>query len=663
MIKLDNVCFSYGSGAKKTDVLRSVSLEINKGEAIAIVGPSGSGKSTLLNVMACFLQPSSGRIIIDDIDVSSLNNFELAYLRNRKLGFVFQQFHLLAKTTVLENIILPTLYPTELPRIPNAKARAEKLAAHLGLTHLLNNRPNQLSGGEQQRTAIARALINDADIIFADEPTGNLDSRNAANVIDIIKDLSRQGKTVVVITHDQQIAAQFDKIYHIHDGVIADQMRTSSTPTKKSISPPVPSLLRSIARTLPMSFSNMWRHKMRSFLTMLGICIGVAAVLATTTLGRFTKEKMLASYAELGINTINFSGYPSFRLTATDEVTTMFKQFDPLKDLQPLKRIFPNIKRIAPQTQPTWGNTVTYGGKATAPNVLATGVSEHTFHVMNWPLAKGHNFLAHHLLARSAVCIIGSDVERDLFRNIAPVGKIIHVSDQQSSFVCKVIGVLTPRTSNNPWDTTPNLKIFIPYTFFMGLPGHFWTGINNMLIEVKEGSGVEKTGNALKAYFTKKYGKSGEFVVGFDATLMEQMNRFLTIFSLVLTIIALISLSVGGIGIANMMLVSLAERYKEIGLKKAIGATDASIRMQFLQESLILCFVAGCIGLTLGFFGYEGAIYGASRLAPKVEFVWIVDNYALMLSFISIVVVGFLSGIVPAIKAERLAIAESMRAE
>jgi macrolide transport system ATP-binding/permease protein len=611
----------------------------------------------------------SGSLFIDDVDVARLNDFELATLRNQKIGFVFQQFHLLPKTSVINNVLLPTKYPCEIKKnAADSTDKAKRLIEYFGLVDQIDKMPNQLSGGQQQRVAIARSLINDADIILADEPTGNLDSKNAEQVIELLKELNGQGKTVVVITHDTNIAHQFNKVYEIHDGKIskdlaikaeANRSKPLRRPSKRKFSP-----LFTLRQLIPLAFENMRRHKVRSWLTMLGISIGVAAVLATTTLGNFTKDKMLTSYAELGVNTINFSGYPNFNLTATDDVPAIFKSFSDERDLKPLKRIFPNIRRIAPQSQMSWSNTITYGGRSVGPNVFANGVGEATFAIMNWPLKKGTSFFPYHMKARSPVCIIGSDVERDLFRNVSPINKIIHISEGEKSYVCRIIGVLTQRTSNKPWDTTPNLKVFLPYTYFMATTSQFWGGsVQNVLIEIEEGSGLEKTGLGIKNFFEKKYGKSGEFGVGFDATLLEQMNKFLNIFALVLTVIALICLGVGGISIANMMLVSLSERFKEIGLRKAVGATNASIRMQFLLESLFICLIAGLFGLVFGFAGYQGAIYGASKLVQNLKFEWIIDKAAVILAFVSIVVVGFLSGLVPALKAERLEIAEALRAE
>lgn len=523
--------------------------------------------------------------------------------------------------------------------------------------------PNQLSGGQQQRVAIARALMNDAEIILADEPTGNLDSQNAKSVIELLQELNQEGKTIIVITHDNKVANMLNKIYEIQDGKISsisDAHRRLYISNKKLENNKFS--LMSLFKLFPIALENLQRNRIRSYLTMLGISIGVAALLITSTLSKFGKEVILSSFAELGVNTINFMGYPNFALTAEDQIPAMYRYFDYEKDLKNLSTIFPNIKRIAPQTQYSWSNTVSFGGKSIGPEVSISGVAEHTFSIINWPLKKGHGFFKYHIQNKSNVCIIGSDIEKDLFKNMESLGQILHISSSDSSYVCKVIGVLTDKNNNKPWDTKPNAKVFLPYSFVPVVSNaYFQSNVFNVLIEIADNTSLGKTSEGIKNLFAKKYGKSGEFFVGFDSTLIEQMNKFLNIFSLILISIALICLLVGGTGITNMMLVSLAERYKEIGLRKALGATHQSILIQFLLESLFLCLVAGLIGIVIGFASYESAIYAASKLTKTVTFSWIVETKAIIISFLSIIIVGFLSGLIPAIKAKKLQIAESLR--
>ena len=519
MINLQDVSFHYKIDKIILPILQNINLEINKGDSVAILGPSGSGKSTLLSLIGCFLKPQSGNVVIDSVKVNSLNDFELSLLRNKKIGFVFQQFNLLAKMTVLDNILLPSIYPCEIKKDDiDYLNKAKILAKRLGIEKELNKLPNQLSGGQQQRVAIARALINDAEIILADEPTGNLDSQNAASVLELLQELNKEGKTIVVITHDQKIAQKLNKIYEIQDGVINNLANTNQKLiiNKQKIQN-INFSLFSLFKLFPIALENLQRNRIRSYLTMIGICIGVAALLITSTLSTFGKEIILSSFAELGVNTINFMGYPNFSLTAEDEIPAMYRYFDYEKDLKNLKTIFPNIKRIAPQTQTSWSNTVSFAGKSISSEVLVSGVAEHTFSIINWPLTKGHSFFKYHIENKSNVCVIGSDIEKNLFKNIESLGQILYISSNNNSYVCKIIGVLSDKNNNKPWDTKPNSKVFLPYTFVPIISNaYFQSNVFNVLIEIEDNSSLSKTSEGIKNLFNKKYGKSGEFFVGFD---------------------------------------------------------------------------------------------------------------------------------------------------
>ena len=219
LITLSNIKKDYVSEEIVTNVLKGVTLKVNKGEFVAITGKSGSGKSTLMNILGLLDIPTSGKYILNGVDVSHMKEDEQAYFRNKEIGFIFQSFNLLARSTALENVILPSIYAgmKENERIK----RAKEILMSVGLEERMNNRPNQLSGGQQQRVAIARSLMNDPNLILADEPTGNLDTKSGNDVMNILKDLNKNGKTIVLITHEPDIARQAKKIIHMNEGVIA----------------------------------------------------------------------------------------------------------------------------------------------------------------------------------------------------------------------------------------------------------------------------------------------------------------------------------------------------------------------------------------------------------------------------------------------------------
>ena len=650
-----------------------MNLEIHAGELVAIQGPSGSGKSTLLYILGCLLNTYEGKVEIGGKDISLLGDEDLAQLRNHTIGFIFQQFHLLPKANVLENTMLPGQYPSEKPSNPNAAPKAIELLEALGLGDKLKSLPNQLSGGQQQRASIARALLNNTQILLADEPTGALDTKTSQAIMDILKAQNLEGRTVIIITHDPEVAKQCDRIIHFRDGEIKEDVqlrprrdsRFSESLGRLPRITRVDKLVRYLkvgTHLLPLALQSLAQNKTRSLLTMLGIVIGIAAVLSMITLGTFTKKKMLESYAEMGVNTFVFHGYANWQLKATDRVSTPFQSFKWETDVLPLKKIFPQIQAASPMMTSWSDTTITFGGRTVDSDVRMMGTSEDGLKIANRNLVIGQSFSPYQVAFRSGVCVIGFEIFERLFQNSSPIGQIVYVNMRDSSFACRVIGVLESKTSNNEW-SKPNLQVFLPYTFYQGVTDPWSSRIREVTFQLKPGSDVQKTGESIKAFFVKRYGKSAKFDVGSDSVLIAQMNKFLNLFTVLLSGIALVSLAVGGIGITNMMLVSVSERFKEIGIRKAFGATNFSVRVQYLVESILLCGIAGLAGLILGFTLYQGAIYGASKLVTKLKFEWVVEWPALLLSVVSILIVGILSGLTPAFRAEKLQVIEALRSE
>jgi macrolide transport system ATP-binding/permease protein len=676
VLETSGLWFSYRrQGSEPTAILKGVNLHVDEGELVAIKGPSGSGKSTLLYILSGLLGPYEGRVSLLGKDLAAFSEPELAALRNRHIGFVFQQFYLLPKLNLLENILIPGQYRgADFTESGEAlKERARAIASKVDLGDRLTHYPNQLSGGQQQRVAIARALLNDPSIILADEPTGSLDTANSEQILRILRQSVDEGRSALIITHDSEVASRCDRVISFRDGVIEEDAKPGKRPParrEEKVTAPqrrlkawetVEHFVQACVSLVPSATRNLLHNKGRSVLTMMGIVIGIAAILSMLTIGKFTEKKILESYAELGVNTLAVYGYPNWDLKATDKVPSMFQAFDWEKDISHLDKTFPQIERATPMMV-SWDNRANFGGKSIESEVRVMGVTADGLEIMNRKLLLGTGFTPVHVQQRMAVCIIGHEIFQRLFTTTNPIGQIIHVTQRETSYGCKVLGVLKAQTTNKEWNK-PNLQIITPFTYFQTTSDPWSSRIRELAFQIQAGSDIERVGKGIKAFFERRYGKSGRFIVGSDSVLLAQMKKFLNLFTLLLGLIALVSVAVGGIGITNMMLVSISERLKEIGVRKAFGATNFSIWLQYLLESVIICSVGGLVGIVVGFAVYELAIYGASQVIKTLKFEWVFDWTAIAVSFISIVGVGILSGIIPAMKAEKLEVIEALRSE
>lgn len=669
VIETKNLAFQYAGGAASAAAVKDLSFSIEEGEFVAIVGKSGSGKSTLFHLLGCLLKPTSGKIFLAGQDVSNLSDHKIAHVRNEEIGFVFQQFHLLPRANVIQNVLLPTLYTESNLAKEEWEKRANGILDQLGLAEKKNSLPNQLSGGEQQRVAIARALLMEPKLILADEPTGNLDTANSEMVFQTLKSLNAQGKTVVAITHDNELSKRFSRTIRLQDGKITEDSGTPPNlrPNGKveSLSSPKPFSLdfAFISKLLPQAVQNLMRNKIRAALTMIGVVVGVASVFAMLTFGSFAQQKLMKGYQELGVNTVMMHFEPNWRRKATDVISVSFEGVDEEKDLKPLRKIFPEIESISPHMM-HWEQTINYGGNTIEKDAQVLGVSEAAMHITNRKVIRGRGFSVFHVENASAVCLIGTEVVNRLFKGTSPLDRILFLTDRDASaYPCRVIGVMEPLSSNKDW-RRPNLEVVLPYTYFQKTSKQNWhRSIHSLLVKFDPNVDSERSAKAIKAYFLQKYGKAVMVFIGSDAALVAQMKKALLLFTLLLGTIAIITLSVGGIGINNMMLVSVNERFKEIGLRKAVGATNDIIRTQFLLESVVMSAIAGILGVLIGFISYELVIFLAAKLVNKMQFEWIFEPIPFFLALLSIVAVGIASGIVPALKAEKLQVIEALRSE
>ena len=674
LLQLHDVHFAYRNRETgiRAPVLRGIAIQGFPGELVAIQGPSGSGKSTLLYLAGGMLTPDSGQVLYRGRDLTKLPDSTLASIRNREIGFIFQQFHLLPRATVLDNILLPSTYNTDLSPTEAKKleAKAHTLATRLGLEKYLSQLPNQLSGGQQQRVAIARALLLDAPLILADEPTGNLDTENSHEVLRILREEAQAGKTVLVITHETEIAQLCDRTIPIRDGQVALETEVSpptvspeplAHPRSEHAPETLRVFLKRIPAMLPLAWENLKRTRVRIALTLMGVTIGIAAVLSMLTLGQFVRDRILAGYEALGVNKVVISGRPNWELRATDPVPAVFKSFDSEKDPPHLKRIFPQIRKISPVFM-SWRDTIDYSGMEVA-GIRTHGVDVDYASITNRKVADGNWLLSSHILNRSPVCVLGSDIAERLFPQKSGVGEVVHITTAtQGDYTCRVIGVLEP-VQTNVEGQRPNEQLFVPHTFFPSVNGLWESALREFAIQLNPGEDVLETGDALRGHFISKYGTSGRFQVDSDVVLMAQMERFISSFRALLIAVAFLSLMVGGIGITNMMLVSVSERFREIGLRKALGATQLDVRAQFLTEAILVCGIAGLLGIFLGFFACELLIYIASQVISTLEFAWIFNPLAWGVAAGSTLLVGVLSGLVPALRAERLEVIEALRSE
>jgi macrolide transport system ATP-binding/permease protein len=626
-------------GGVEVHALRGVSLKIYSGEFLAIIGQSGSGKSTLMNLLGCLDRPSKGKYLFAGRDIDSFDANGLAWLRREAFGFVFQSYNLLAAATAEQNVEVPAIY-AGLGR-QERTIRGEALLTSLGLGDRLDHRPSQLSGGQQQRVSIARAMMNGGQIILADEPTGALDSQSSIEVIALLKGLARQGHTVILITHDPEVAIHTDRIIEFKDGeVIADSgpaegvvdAGDNSKLRELFLSRRHSSPIAGVAEAARMAMSSLGANIFRTILTLLGIVIGVASVVAMLAIGEGAQRDIVERISAIGTNRLMLqpARIPGQRRSMPSTLT-----FD---DADAIVESVSNLLGTIPEIRGS--NTVRFGRQDYQTTINAT--SENMAELRSWQLAKGTFFNREDSENYTAVAVLGATVADVLFPNgRESLGEYILIRN----IPFQIIGVLTTKgASSGPGGGDQDDAVFVPLkTGALRLFGE--TNVNSISVMVDDIGQISETERDLVEFMVARHG-SQDFRVFNSAELLETVTASQQTFTMLLGSVAAISLLVGGIGVMNIMLVSVTERTREIGIRMATGARQADIMWQFLSEAIVVSAVGGVIGVAVGM----GAGYLVSMIGISIKF----TALPAVLAFSCAAATGLVFGFAPARKASRL---------
>ena len=641
IIELEGINKFFGQGAGRVHVLKDVSFSVDHGDFVAIIGQSGSGKSTLMNIIGCLDTQSSGVCRIDGADTANLSSDQLAALRSRSIGFIFQRYNLLPSLSATDNTALPAVYAGLGGQ--ERSRRAQDLLSGLGLGGKFPNLPSELSGGQQQRVSIARALMNGGRLILADEPTGALDSKSGENVLQILKELNRQGHTIIVVTHDPGVASHANRIIEIRDGaIIADErsreadaqgMRAAEPQqAKRGRGQRLAGRFDQFREAFRMSVQAMLAHKLRSLLTMLGIIIGIASVVSVVALGTGSQQKIIADINAMGTNTIDIMRGSGFGDRRAGRIRTLTVADADILGKQPY------IASVTPNTSNT-GDLVYRNNTLSA---MLNGVGEQYFEVKALAMAQGRFFDRDDVRATASYAVIDYNTYSQLFKpGENALGAVILFRQKP----LKIIGVLKDQERTfGPGSSS--LNIYAPYTTVMRrITGAKF--ISSITVKVNDHVMPLMAEKKLTELLTARHKKQDFYTINTDS-IKKTVESTTGTLKLLISGIAVISLVVGGIGVMNIMLVSVTERTREIGLRMAVGAKQRNIMEQFLIEAVLICLVGGLLGVILS------RLFGMAFTMMVSNFPLVYSTWAMVIALACSSEIGIIFGFIPARNAAQL---------
>lgn len=642
LLEVTNLTREFPAGESTVQILKGIDLKIYPGELVAIVGQSGSGKSTLMNILGCLDQPTTGSYKVKGRETRQLEADELAQLRREYFGFIFQRYHLLGDLTAAGNVEVPAIYADA--DVEERQARATALLSDLGLADKTQNRPSQLSGGQQQRVSIARALMNGGDVILADEPTGALDKNSGIEVMRILRELNAKGHTIILVTHDHNVAKNATRIIEISDGlIISDQPNTPANqhdivqqtlqhPPQKRTSA-WRSVFDRLGEAFRMALLAMNAHRMRTFLTMLGIIIGIASVVSVVALGNGSQKQILENISSLGTNTITvFQGRGFGDTSRSSQLKTLIPaDADALAEQ-------PYVDGVSPSVN----SNVTIRFKDTEASATVNGVSEDFFYVRGMNFQSGQPFDKLSVLEQAQDVVIDHNTKNTFFSDGSnPVGQVILLGSVPS----RIIGVVEEQKSM--MGNTDSLNVYLPYSTVMSrMLGQ--SHVRSIIVRVKDEYPSAAAENAILSLLVQRHGAQDVFTQNADS-IRETIQQTTATMTLLVSAIAVISLVVGGIGVMNIMLVSVTERTQEIGVRMAVGARQSDILQQFLIEAILVCILGGVLGVLLAL--------GIGQLINHVAggtFQMAYSTTSIVAAFVCSSLIGIVFGFIPARNAAQL---------